>query len=111
MSYIKKLSKELDERKEELLKENPTLYCSARAFCRGKLHMVKVNGGICCDLRVYCWSLGVLDERRNMFSWTEENQEKYVRKFFKRLEKEEVVSAEVPQKTGVWGLVSKLLHV
>lgn len=31
--------------REELLKSDPTLYCSAMAHLRGKLHMNKVNGG------------------------------------------------------------------
>lgn len=78
---------DMKKMKEELLSANPTLYCSARAHVRGKLHMTKLNGSTFWDIMEKdCWNwFGysnkecIADERRHMFHWTMEDQEKLVR--------------------------------
>lgn len=72
--------------KEDLLTTDPTLYCSAMAHLRGKLHMTKLNGGTLFDVvGTDCWSYFgynnkacIADERRHMFHWTMEDQAKLI---------------------------------
>lgn len=72
--------------KKELLKTDPTLYCSAMAHLRGKLHMTKLNGGTVYEVTGQdCWSFFgydnkecVADSRRHMFHWTKKDQEELV---------------------------------
>ena len=79
MVDVKKMKKELSE-------TNPTLYCSAMAHLRGKLHMTKVNGGTLFDVTGRdCWTYFgygnkecVACDRRHMFHWTMEDQAKLV---------------------------------
>lgn len=73
--------------KKDLLAKNPTLYCSAMAHLRGKLHMTKLNGGTLYEVvGKDCWSYFgygnsacVADGRRHMFHWTMEDQEELVK--------------------------------
>jgi hypothetical protein len=82
--------------KEDLL-GSPTLYCSAMAHLRGKLHMSKLNGGTLYDiLDTDCWSYFgynnkecVADERRHMFHWTMEDQAKFVENVLNKYKIEE----------------------
>jgi len=68
--------------KEDLLESDTTLYCSAMAHLRGKLHMTKLNGGTLYEVTGQdCWSYFgynntkcVVDARRHMFHWTMEDQ-------------------------------------
>jgi len=83
--------------REELLEENPTLYCSVMAHLRGKLHMTKLNGGTVYEVTGRdCWSYFgfrnkecIADERRHMFHWTMENQAKFVAETINKYSKEE----------------------
>jgi len=77
--------------RKDLLETNPTLYCSAMAHLRGKLHMSKLNGSTLYDIvGMDCWSYFgynnkecVNDERRHMFNWTKEDQAKLVENILK----------------------------
>jgi hypothetical protein len=90
MKYdVKKLREDLFGR--------PTLYCSAMAHLRGKLHMCKLNGGTVSELMSYSEFLKFLsdatriaDDRRHMFHWTMEDQEKLIGSILKEYEIEEV---------------------
>lgn len=83
--------------KEELLVSDPTLYCSAMAHLRGKLHMSKLNGSTIYDiLGESCWDYFgyrnekcIADERRHMFHWTMEDQAAYVEHVLDRYRIEE----------------------
>lgn len=80
--------------KEELL-GNPTLYCSARAHLRGKLHMSRIHGGTLFGLLDKdCWSYFgyrnkecVADERRHIFNWTMSDQEALVKDVLEKYRK------------------------
>ena len=75
--------------KKDLLFTDPTLYCSAMAHLRGRLHMSKVNGATIYylfDQSKNCWDYFgygnkecIADERRHMFHWTMEDQAAYVK--------------------------------
>lgn len=92
---------DLKKMKKDLLGQ-PTLYCSAVAHSRGKLHMTKMNGGTLYDLLgTDCWSYFgynnkqcVADERRHMFHWTLEDQEKLVRNILDKYTVEEEIADE-----------------
>ena len=91
--------------KKDLLKTNPTLYCSAMAHLRGKLHMSKLNGGTLCDVMgVDCWSYFgydnkecINDEKRHMFHWAKEDQAKLVANTLKlyAIEEQTQISATI----------------
>lgn len=97
--------------RKDLLTTNPTLYCSIKAHLRGKLHMTKLNGGTLYEVTGKdCWSyLGgsyfggraktcVADERRHMFHWTMEDQEKLVAPF---IDKYVIEDEPVPMEVSV----------
>ena len=91
MSDVKMLKEELLKVKDDLLKYEPTLYCSAMAHLRGKLHMSKIHGStFYCTTYGYCWNWyhgrGALDERRHIFEWTMEDQANMLRGLFLYLE-------------------------
>jgi hypothetical protein len=73
--------------REDLMNKNHTLYCSVMAHLRGKLHMVKLNGGTLYDvIGKDCWSYFgygnkecIADARRHIFHWTMEDQAEYVK--------------------------------
>jgi hypothetical protein len=84
--------------RENLMGKDHTLYCSVMAHLRGKLHMTKLNGGTLYEiLGMDCWSYFgynnkecIADERRHMFYWTIEDQEKYVKDIIKKYTIEEM---------------------
>ena len=104
MNDIKQLKKELLKRKDELLTSDPTLYCSAMAHLRGKLHMTKMNGSTLYELIDMTWfykhivdEKKVADARHHMFHWTKEDQERYVSSLLEDLKGEEVeIEQDVP---------------
>ena len=78
--------------REDLMKTKPTLYCSIMAHLRNKLHMKKVRGNTLFDLfilgkmgnyndfSIYIHDpKNIIDERRQMYNWTVEDQAKYVK--------------------------------
>lgn len=119
MSDVKTLIGKLRERKDDLLKTDPTLYCSAMAHLRGKLHMERVRGNTCYELGKYCWSLEAIDERRHIFRWDKTLQEVYVRELLGDLaqevpcdlEKQAPENVEPAVQPKSKGLVRSLLRI
>jgi len=113
MNDVKQLKKELLKRKDELLTSDPTLYCSAMAHLRDKLHMSRINGGTLYELaECGCWEwFGynnkecIADERRHMFNWTMDDQKEYVHNLLCELresieqEAEDILEEKIAQPT------------
>ena len=84
--------------KEDLLKTNPTLYCSTMAHLRGKLHMKKISGSTLFGSILYmtktfslldCKYCKLIDERRQIYEWTTEKQESLIADIIAKYTEEE----------------------
>ena len=82
--------------KEDLLKTNPTLYCSTMAHLRGKLHMKKISGSTLFGDILYICPKGfrvhnckLIDERRQIYEWTTEKQESLIADIIAKYTEEE----------------------